>query len=199
MRAWLAAAGLFILAATWLGPLPRWAADTFVAHMSMHMAVVAVAAPLIAAGLAGGRHDPSQKAARAFAPLPASMLELAVVWTWHAPALHHLARSSPGWMALEQGMFLASALLVWIGAIGAAARGAAAAGIGALLMTSMHMTLLGALLSVGPRALFHGHGADALADQQAGGVVMLLIGGLSYMVGGLWLLAAFLRERPGSS
>ena len=37
-------------------------------------------------------------------------------------------------------------------------------------------------------------GLDALADQQLGGVVMLVVGGASYCLGGLWLLATLLRE-----
>jgi len=187
------AAGVGVLAAAWLGPLPELARSLFIAHMTMHVAVVAVAAPLIAAGVAGTRWS------RHAAPLPASLIELVVVWAWHAPALHALSRSSLGWLAVEQGMFLAAALWVWIGALNSPANGATAAGIGALLMTSMHMTLLGALLSVGPRLLFHTHdggSADALGDQQAGGLIMVLVGGVSYLIGGLWLLAAFLREKP---
>ena len=35
---------------------------------------------------------------------------------------------------------------------------------------------------------------DALADQQLGGVVMLLVGGASYCLGGLWLLGTLLRR-----
>ena len=62
----------------------------------------------------------------------------------------------------------------------------------------MHMTLLGALFALTPRALYaahHGAGAAALADQHLGGVIMLLVGGGSYMAGGLWLTARMLRTR----
>ncbi|MEG3158615.1 hypothetical protein ACKVMH_12180, partial [Lysobacter zhanggongensis] len=52
-NAWLAG-GLLVLAATWLGPLPGLSRGAFAAHMLMHMGVVAVAAPMIAVGLAGG-------------------------------------------------------------------------------------------------------------------------------------------------
>jgi putative membrane protein len=69
-----------------------------------------------------------------------------------------------------------------------------------LLLTSMHMTLLGALLALSPRPLYpHLHGAAGLtplADQQLGGAIMLLVGGVSYLLGGLALTVGLLRGRP---
>ena len=50
--------GLFVLAGIWLGPLPRLAGQAFSAHMAMHMGIVAIAAPLLALGIAGGALDP---------------------------------------------------------------------------------------------------------------------------------------------
>jgi putative membrane protein len=68
----------------------------------------------------------------------------------------------------------------------------------ALLLTSMHMTLLGALLALTPRPLYvHAAGLSSLTaiqDQHLGGAIMLLIGGLSYLAGGLWLIVGLLRE-----
>lgn len=198
------AAGTLVLAAAWLGPLPDWSRHSFAAHMLMHMGVVAVAAPLIAAGLAGGRADPARRWPAAFAPLPASVLEFAVVWAWHAPVLHHGARQSAGLLVLEQGSFLAVGLLVWLSAFGGDAarrRERAAAGVAGLLLTSMHMTLLGVLLALATRPLYahaaHAgpFGLAALADQQFGGVLMLLFGGTVYLAGALVLLAGLLRGR----
>jgi putative membrane protein len=66
----------------------------------------------------------------------------------------------------------------------------------ALLLTAMHMTLLGALLALTPRPLYMHEGSwkrlDALADQQLGGAIMIVVGGLSYLVGGLWLTTGLL-------
>ena len=198
----LLALGLVTLAAVWMGPLPWLAPHRFSAHMTMHMGVVAVAAPLIALGVAGGRLDPVRRWPAAFAAIPASLVELVVVWTWHAPALHHLARSSVAGLAAEQSLFLASGLLVWLSAFGGgSARRAGRAGMGvvALLLTSMHMTLLGALLALAPRPLFmHGSetaAADVLAEQHLGGVIMLVAGGAAYLAGGLYLSARLLDER----
>ena len=83
--------GLATLGAVWLGPLPAMADRLFVGHMLMHMLVVAVAAPLLAIGLAGGRLDFSARLPILFSPILASVIELFVVWAWHMPTLHHAA------------------------------------------------------------------------------------------------------------
>ena len=203
MRRYLFLAGLLTLAAVWLGPLPEMARDAFWAHMTMHMGVVAVAAPLIALGLAGSPYDPVPHGPRLlFAPIPASVLELVVVWAWHAPGLHHAARHSLPGLVAEQGSFLAAGLLVWVSAFGGDAlqQGRRAGqGVVGLLLTSMHMTLLGVLLALAPRPLFgHGEvvfGLTALQDQHLGGAIMLLMGGASYLAGGVALTAYLLRKR----
>ena len=203
IRAASLASGLVLLALIWLGPLPGLAPQYFSAHMTMHMGVVAVAAPLLALGVARTRIDPAGRFPAAFSPIPASLLELVIVWVWHAPALHHLARGSAAGLVAEQSLFLFAGLLVWISAFGGGReRGGARAGAGviALLLTSMHMTLLGALLALSPRALYvaHGagvHGAEALDHQHLGGAIMLLAGGASYLAGGLWLSSTLLTGR----
>jgi putative membrane protein len=202
LRLVLLGLGAAALAAAWLGPLPGLAPGSFSAHMAMHMAVVALAAPLVAVGLAGGRFDPVRRAPRLFAPIPVSVVELVVVWAWHTPVLHHAARHTPGGLVLEQASFLGSGLLVWLAAFGGGGRAGqqrTAAGVVALLLTSMHMTLLGALLALAPRPLYHHHagatGVSALDDQHLGGAIMLLVGGLSYLAGGLSLTVRLLRRR----
>jgi hypothetical protein len=121
------------------------------------------------------------------------------LWAWHAPALHHFARRSASGFAAEQFTFITAGLLVWLAAFGGGAariqerRGA---GIAALLLTSMHMTLLGALLALSPRPLYVHAEVCALApldDQHLGGAIMLLVGGVSYLAGGAWLTRGLLR------
>jgi putative membrane protein len=200
MRRGLLLCGVLTLAAVWLGPLPQLARHAFFAHMVMHMGVVAAAAPLLALGVAGGQLDPVRKAPGLFAPIPASVVELVVVWAWHTPALHHAARHGTAGLMIEQAMFLLAGLFMWLSAFGGEARrggNRSAAGVVGLLLTSMHMTLLGALLALTPRPLYaHAEGLAGLTplqDQHLGGVIMLLVGGLSYLLGGLWLTARLLR------
>lgn len=196
--------GIVALAGLWFGPLPLLAKSAFWAHMALHMGVVTVAAPLLALGVAGGAFDPVRRAPTWFPPVPLSILELIVVWAWHAPVLHHAARHSLPGFAAEQASFLAAGLLVWLSAFGGGAQQRAerlGAGVAALLLTSMHMTLLGALLALSPRPLYlhqgHDTGLTALADQQLGGAIMLLAGGVAYLAGGLWLTALLVRGRRG--
>ena len=200
MRRWLLILGWVILAIAWLGPLPALARDAFFAHMTIHMLVVAVAAPLLAIGIAGGRFDPVRSKPRLFAPIPASLIELVVVWTWHTPALHHAARSHGAFFGLEQATFLAAGAFLWISVLGGGPSRSAnrtGAGIVALLLTSMHMTLLGALLALSPRPLYN-HGVPvsfmtAIDDQHLGGAIMLVAGGAAYLLGGIGLTVALFR------
>jgi putative membrane protein len=135
------------------------------------------------------------------------VVELIVVWAWHAPAAHHAARSSAAGLIAEQGMFLCAGFLVWMASLGGQtgvrpwsdpiARNRAGAGVVALLLTSMHMTLLGALVAMSPRALYaHAPTPAALDDQHLGGAIMLLVGGIVYLAGGLWLSAGLLLDPP---
>ncbi|WP_232495464.1 cytochrome c oxidase assembly protein [Novosphingobium kaempferiae] len=170
-------------------------------HMAGHMIAVAVAAPLLALATTGTRADPALRWPRVVTPMAMMLLELLTVWSWHLPALRAAADASPVLPALEHLSFLAAGFLLWSAALHAPAR---ASGIGALLLTSMHMTLLGVLIGLAPRPLYHGMhhsgGLDPLADQQLGGVVMLVVGGVSYLVGGLALLGTLLRgERSASA
>lgn len=198
MRRLALAAGIAALALIWLGPLLDGWRQSFSAHMLAHMGVIAIAAPLIALGLpARWRPGPSTRPA---VPVLASLLELAAVWGWHAPALRAAAEASVAVTVAEQATFLTVGLLLWSTSLTASGgRNGAAAGAGALLLTSIHMTLLGALLALSPRPLY---GADevtcfgtvlsAAQDQQLGGVIMLLVGAAVYLAGGVYLVARLL-------
>jgi putative membrane protein len=196
----LSALAVTLLAGLWLGPLPALARQSFAAHMTMHMGVVAVAAPMLALAVAGTRRDPVRRATALGIPLLASLIELVVVWGWHAPAMHHAARQETWALVLEQGSFLAAGVALWLAAFGGdreLRRLRSGSGMAALLFTSMHMTLLGALLALAGRPLFHhtvaAGEANALVDQHLGGAIMLFAGGASYLAGGLWLAARMLR------
>lgn len=202
-RAMLLCSGIVILAMAWLGPLPTLARQSFGAHMLMHVGVIAVAAPFIALAIAGSRHDPVRYLATVFSPIAASLVELVVVWAWHAPLLHHAARTLPALLVLEQASFLLAGVLVWLAAFGGSARQRrqrAIASVSGLLFTSMHMTLLGVLLALADRVLYaHAtetvSGLSALQDQQLGGVIMLFAGGAAYLAGALLRVAGLMQEK----
>lgn len=177
--------GLALLPVGWVAA----ATGGMTGHMAGHMIAVAVAAPLIAWGTGGTALDPAARWPRAVTPMAMMLVELVVVWSWHLPTLRALADASAAWLVPEQACFLIAGLLLWSAVL---APGQRAAGIGALLLTSMHMTLLGALIGLAPRPLYPSmdHG---MADQQLGGVVMLMVGAASYFIGGLAMLAGLLR------
>ncbi|WP_369696995.1 cytochrome c oxidase assembly protein [Paracoccus albicereus] len=167
-----------LLVLTWL---PDWPArlGPFPGHMLRHMVLVAVAAPLIVLGWpALSRLAPSI--------MVAVVLEAVIVWSAHLPQLHAATRLAPHALVMEQALFLIAGLAVWSGALHA---GSALAGAGGLLLTSMHMTMLGTILILAPSdiyAAFCGTAPD-LHGQQIGGILMLAIGTPIYLLAGLWL------------
>lgn len=186
-----AALGLSLLALIWLVPeaLPR-----FPLHMLRHMVLVALAAPLLVLGF------PALARIFAVPPLLAAGAEFVLVWAWHLPALHGAAFLLPGAFVLEQATFLLAGLMVWAGCLRGHTRADALAGAGGLLLTSMHMTLLGALLTLAPRDLyaeFCGTPPD-LGGQASGGMLMLAIGTPVYLVAGVALAARALSERTAA-
>ena len=198
------AGGIAVLLLAWV--LFPWSAGgtSFTAHMLAHMGVIAIAAPLIAIGVAGGRFDASAVVPTLFSPVPASLLDLAVVWFWHVPAMRGLAEASVAAAFAEQMSFLAAGLVLWLACLGQGSSSPQeryAAGAFGLLFTSVHMTLLGALLALTPRPLYRfgeatcfGVTLSAEQDQQVGGVVMLLVGAAVYLAGGIALLAQVLNR-----
>ncbi len=202
--------GLLTLALIWAGPLLAAWRDSFAAHMLAHMGVVAIAAPLIAIGLSPFVETKLPRASSPETPLLslpliASLVELVVVWGWHAPATRLWAESSIFASVLEQASFLLAGLFLWLTSIGRRGTPARdASGAFALLLTSVHMTLLGALLSLAPRPLYgtgdvtcFGIVLGAGEDQALGGVIMLMIGAAVYLAGGVFLLARLLAGRTG--
>lgn len=175
----------------------------FSGHMSVHMALVAVIAPLFASGISGTRLDPTARWG-AGAAILLTFIEFVVVWIWHFPGMRNLAEASAGMRLLEHTTFLVAGTLLWLACLGVGAELARGlAGAVALLITSMHMTLLGVLLTMSPRPLYGAGDVSCLGvtmtasqDQQIGGTIMLLVGAIVYLSGGIALVARFLGAPP---
>ncbi|ASR06496.1 MULTISPECIES: cytochrome c oxidase assembly protein [Rhizobium] len=197
-------AGIFALCLALALLATSWNDGSLTAHMIVHMTTVAIAAPLLAIAVSGRRPDPAVHLPW-FGPLLASVAELLVVWLWHMPALRRLAETRLDAMLLEQASFLLAGILLWTACFRRHEEGTQRlAGIIGLLFTSIHMTLLGVLLTLAPRPLYGvgdvtclGFALSRDTDQQLGGVVMLLVGAASYMLGAIILLADVLK--PTSS
>lgn len=213
------AAGWLALVAALVSPLDSLGTRLFSAHMVQHEVLMLVAAPLLVLGrpLAawtwafppGLRHRLGRATrwpllALAWAALTASVsawsLHALALWAWHVPALFEAALHSEGLHIFQHASFLGTALLFWWAVLGPAGprRGFA---IAYLFTTMMHTGALGALLTFAPTPWYPSYaatagafGLDPLADQQLGGLVMWVPGGLAYLVAGLAMMARMLAR-----
>ena len=170
------AAGWALLAALFISPLCNLSVALFSARVAQHMLLTLAAAPLIALGLpAVARRGPLTPAC-AFA---------AVLWFWHLPRPYDAAFASDAvYWAMDLSL-LAAALGLWAALLRPGVRPAAV--LAAALLTSLQMSLLGALLSFAPQPLFQVHlattapwGLTPLHDQQLGGALMWVPGGFLF-------------------
>jgi putative membrane protein len=213
--------GYGALVAALLSPLDAAAETSFSLHMAQHMLLIVVAAPLLALAsvgvalltalparvrvpvgrtfAAGGRLRRLRDGLTAVAL--ATALHGLVIWAWHAPVLYQAALEDDLVHWLEHLTMLGSAVLFWWSAI-SGGRGQAlgrGAGVAALFLAMLHTGFMGILITLAPQPLYEGYltvapfGLTALEDQQLAGIVMLVPGGLAYLLGGLALLAAWLN------
>ncbi|UFN49996.1 cytochrome c oxidase assembly protein [Roseomonas sp. OT10] len=186
--------GWAVLALALVSPLCSLSVALFSARVAQHLLIVLVAAPLLAAGWRDAVRPPG--AAGLLGSAGAFALAL---WTWHLPLPYAATfASTPAYWAMHLTL-LASAAWLWRGLWqGASSRPelAFAAGIG----TAAQSGLLGAMLTLAPRPLFAPHagttlpwGLTPLEDQQLGGLLMWVPGGLAFAVLAVAAAAALLR------
>jgi putative membrane protein len=204
-----------------VSPLDALSDRLFAAHMTQHELLMVVAAPLVVLGrpltaylwalplearssVAGWLHRPTPRYAWYFvsAPLFVLVLHGVVRWIWHVPWLFEAAMRHEALHALQHLSFFATAALFWW-ALVHGRYGKLGYGLAVLFVfaTALHTSVLGALISVAPRVLYHiyesrtaAYGWDALADQQLAGLIMWVPGGLLFLVSALALFAAWLGE-----
>lgn len=176
-----------LAALLWILPWTIWL-GAFPAHMLRHIALVALVAPALAAAM--------PERWRGFAPpaLAGATVEFLFVWGWHLPALYTASDAIVAVSVAQYLSFLIVGLAVWWGAFAAPSPLVGAAG---LFLTSMHMTLLGAILIFSNRVIC-GDGVT-LDDQHLGALIMLAIGTPAYLLGGLVLAARALSLPEGQS
>lgn len=127
-----------------------------------------------------------------------TMVQLLLLWAWHAPPSLAAAMDHPTLHLTMQGSLAVAALWFWTTVVTATIGGQWRA-ITALLATSKLFCLLGVLLTFASHPLYpamthHGGTAlDPLADQQLAGLLMLVACPLSYLVAAVvvasnWLL-----------
>ncbi|MBA3597332.1 MAG: cytochrome c oxidase assembly protein [Methylibium sp.] len=182
------------------GPLDDWAASSTALHMVQHMLLLVVVAPLaVLAGplpqwraAFGGWADAFWRALLRLGrrPMACATLQAAALWVWHAPGPYMAALDHTGLHVLEHACFLFSGWLFWWSVLRPGRYGALQAAL-ALLFTTMHTGLLGALLTFAPRPLYWRE-STALWDQQLAGLVMWVPGGMVYLLAAGWALYRWL-------
>ena len=219
--AWAFGAGWTLLALALLSPLHALGGVLFSAHMTQHELLMTVATPLLVLGRPlipfvwalspkwrriTGRWSGARPFARVWRALthPASAFVLhgAAIWLWHVPSLYDATVESELMHAAQHVSFVATALLFWWVVLQPnAARGGVPASIGVLFGTVLHTGALGALLTLTSRLLYSAYAATtspwgfrAIEDQQLGGLIMWVPGGLAYVVAALFLMVRMLHE-----
>jgi cytochrome c oxidase assembly factor CtaG len=131
-------------------------------------------------------------------PMGAWCVHFVALWAWHVPRFFGAALESEGVHVLQHASFLASALFFWWAVFGRGARRPDGASMALVFSTMMHTSALGALLTFAPAPWYpHYVGTPMLSpleDQELGGLVMWVPGGVSYLVAGLWIVAGWLKR-----
>lgn len=206
VTAWL------VLAMALVSPVDSLGGALFSMHMVQHELMMVVAAPLFVAArpleawtwaLAPHWRRALGRMARRRAwrtawravtePAGAWIFHALAIWVWHIPWFFEAALASEAVHALQHASFLASALCFWW-SVSARATRADGVALASLFTTMLHTGALGALLTFA-REPWYAHYLDAAAfgltgleDQQLGGLVMWVPGGLAYVVAALALI-----------
>jgi putative membrane protein len=216
--------GWTMLALALASPLDGAGSYAFSAHMVQHELLMIVSAPLMVLGrpfgvwiwslpshwrAAIGTGTRSRALGWCWGAITrapnAWLLHFAALWLWHVPALFQAGLADNRIHALQHASFLFSALLFWWAVLGKHgihhSRGAS---IVYLFTTMMHTGALGALFTMSETVWYplYGNrpelfGLSPLEDQQLGGLIMWIPGGLAYVAAGLVLGARWLAPARG--
>jgi putative membrane protein len=224
IRRWEAAAfagGWMVLLLALVSPLHRLGGVLFSAHMAQHELLMVAAAPLLVLGRPvvpfvwalpmRWRRAVGDWAASApvgggwellTLPLVAWTLHAIAIWLWHAPPLFEATLRSELIHTLQHLSFLGTGLLFWWALLrGRTGRLGRPAAVLYLFTTSVHTTVLGALLTFSSRPWYSLYGSSTevwgltpVEDQQLAGLIMWVPAGLAYLTAALVIAASWLKE-----
>jgi cytochrome c oxidase assembly factor CtaG len=203
--------GVAATALALLSPIDAMGTALFAAHMTQHMLLVVVAAPLLVLGDAGtaalwalridarravGAWWRPQRVLRAVwetlrRPLVAFTLHVGALWLWHVPTLYDAALRHESVHVAEHATFFLTALLFWYPIADPHRRRRFGVGVATLYLfaAGLQCTLLGALITFASHPWYFAHyattapwGLTPLEDQQLAGLIMWIPAGLVYLV-----------------
>jgi putative membrane protein len=216
-------AGWLVLAVALVSPLHEAGERSFSAHMFEHELIMLAAAPLLVIarpavilmwGFPGSGRQIIGRAARSRGmrliwerltePVTATVLQAAVLWGWHSPALFDLALENEAWHAIQHASFLVSALLFWTAMLDNGrdrSRQRYSLAAFCLFATSIISGALGALMAFSDSPWYAPYAALGMSpyglspaeDQQVAGLIMWVPGGLVHAIAALAMVAMLLR------
>jgi putative membrane protein len=215
--------GLLALFVALISPLDGLGSALFAGHMIQHLVLTEVAAPLLALGapilpflwgvpyawrgtIARWWHRASRVRAAWHGlthPLPVWGLYAVTLWAWHIPALYQATLRSEWVHIAQHSSFLGTALLFWWVLLHPGRQSRLDAGLGILVLftTMLHSNILGIVMTFSARPWYPAYASTVAAwgltpeeDQQLGGLIMWIPGGLVYVLaavalGMVWLQA----------
>jgi cytochrome c oxidase assembly factor CtaG len=215
--AFLFGAGWLTLAAAIVSPLHEAGESSFAFHMIEHELIMLPAALLLVASRPGAAMlwalPPATRGMFAGAarggkplwrlltdPLFATLLQLAALWAWHAPALFDLALAGEGWHVAQHLSFFVTALIFWW-AMAHGGTGRYALSAFCLFLTSLAGGALGVLMAVSTSPWYAGYAAMGMTasgltpaeDQQLAGAIMWVPGGAFHGAAALFFLWKWLK------
>ena len=218
-QALLFGTGWLTTALALLSPLHQWGATSFAAHMVQHEILLLISAPLVILGrplavmlwalprvlrTLVGRGSRKWRNAWLFVTGAtfAWVAHAVVLWVWHIPVFFDSTLRSDVAHELQHASFLGAALLFWFALLqGHNRRRGYGSAVLYLFTTAVHTGILGALLTLARTPWYPGYaatsglwGLTALEDQQLGGLIMWIPGGVVYVVAGLALFAGWMKE-----
>jgi cytochrome c oxidase assembly factor CtaG len=222
-RTWLFAVGWAVLTLALISPLHEGGERSFTLHMAEHELIMLVATLLLAASHAGGtlawglpsslrtvlgrgwKAPLAEIWRRLTGPVTATLVQAAVMWVWHAPALFDRALESRGWHVAQHVSFIAASLLFWMAML-RPRRGGYLLSAGCLFVTSLIEGALGALMALSNSPWYSayaamglsGIGLDPTTDQQLAGLLMWVPGGVIHGAAALFLLYRWLKKAEES-
>lgn len=177
-----------------LGPLDDWAKTSTAAHMTQHMLLMVVIAPLwVLSRPLAQINDAGRQLVRWLwrplftltrHPMITAYIHGFIIWFWHMPYFYMLAVDNPWWHAFEHFCFLFTAGIFWWAVLRGGRHHKPLAML-ALLFTLMHTGFLGAILTFARMPLY-GEARD-LMDQQLAGLIMWVAGAVPYLLASIWI------------
>jgi putative membrane protein len=197
-------------------PIDTLSGVSFAVHMTQHEIMMLVAAPLLVISRPFGtllwgspRFVASIVSSQALrrtggwftSPIVAWLTHAIVLWGWHVPAAFEASLRSTPVHWLQHASFFAAAAIYWWSVFAGPRAERRGIALLSVFTTAVHTTVLGMLLTFSTMLWYPTYGRvqqlwglTAIEDQQLGGLIMWVPGGMVFLVAGLALAALWLKD-----